>query len=126
MTAERQRSNSRGDIRSDCVVTAGATAAERQRSDSGAIAVRKRSDFRISDIVFIRFFPRSLHEILSVLQSREKYFGTNCTLTLRMYRYIQESKKLRVLIINKDERKSLARKNGNENHTWIWNDSGAQ
>ena len=31
--------------------------------------------------------------------------------------------KLRVLIINKDVRKSLARKNGNENPIWIWNDS---
>ena len=37
--------------------------------------------------------------------------------------YVQEIKKLRVLIINKDERKSLARKNGNENPIWIWNDS---
>ena len=37
--------------------------------------------------------------------------------------YVQESKKLRALIFNKDERKSLARKNGNENPTWIWNDS---
>ena len=36
------------------------------------------------NIVFFRFF-HSLHEILSVLQSREKCFGTNCTLTLRMY-----------------------------------------
>ena len=31
--------------------------------------------------------------------------------------------KLRVLIINKDVRKSLARKNGNENPVWSWNDS---
>ena len=31
--------------------------------------------------------------------------------------------KLRVLIINKDVRKSLARKNGNENLIWSWNDS---
>ena len=31
--------------------------------------------------------------------------------------------KLRVLIINKDVRKSLARKNGNENPIWSWNDS---
>ena len=31
--------------------------------------------------------------------------------------------KLQVLIINKDVRKSLARKNGNENPIWIWNDS---
>ena len=30
---------------------------------------------------------------------------------------------LRVLIINKDVRKSLARKNGNENPIWSWNDS---
>ena len=37
--------------------------------------------------------------------------------------YVQESKKLRALIINKDERKSLARKNGNENPIWSWNDS---
>ena len=33
------------------------------------------------------------------------------------------SKKLLVLIINKDECKSLAHKNGNENPIWIWNDS---
>ena len=31
--------------------------------------------------------------------------------------------KLQVLIINKDVRKSLARKNGNENPIWSWNDS---
>ena len=29
--------------------------------------------------------------------------------------------KLRVLIINKDVRKLLARKNGNENPVWSWN-----
>ena len=34
--------------------------------------------------VFFQFFC-SLHEKLSVLQTREKYFGTNCTLNLRMY-----------------------------------------
>ena len=32
--------------------------------------------------------------------------------------------KLRVLIINKGVHKSLARKNGNENPIWSWNDSG--
>ena len=31
--------------------------------------------------------------------------------------------KIRVLIINKDVRKLLARMNGNENTIWIWNDS---
>ena len=31
--------------------------------------------------------------------------------------------KLQVLIINKDVRKSLTRKNGNENPIWSWNDS---
>ena len=31
--------------------------------------------------------------------------------------------KLRVLIINKEVRKSLAHKNGNENPIWSWNDS---
>ena len=31
--------------------------------------------------------------------------------------------KLQVLIINKDVRKLLARKNGNENPIWSWNDS---
>ena len=35
-TAERQQIDSRGDIRSDCAAKAGATSAERQRSDSGA------------------------------------------------------------------------------------------
>ena len=54
---------------------------------------------------------------------REKYFGTNCTLTLRVYPYVQESKKLRAIIFNKDERKSLALKNGNESPIWSWNDS---
>ena len=32
-------------------------------------------------------------------------------------------KKLQVLIINKDVRKLLELKNGNENPIWIWNDS---
>ena len=32
-------------------------------------------------------------------------------------------KKLQVLIINKDVRKSLACKNGNENPIWSWKDS---
>ena len=31
--------------------------------------------------------------------------------------------KLRVRIINKDVRKSLSRKNGNENPIWCWNES---
>ena len=31
--------------------------------------------------------------------------------------------KLRVIIINKDVRKLLARNNGNENPIWNWNDS---
>ena len=31
--------------------------------------------------------------------------------------------KLRVLIFNKDVRRSLARKNGNENPVWSWNES---
>ena len=34
--------------------------------------------------------------------------------------------KLRVLIINQDVRKSLARKNGNENPIWRWNDSAVE
>ena len=34
--------------------------------------------------------------------------------------------KLRVLIINKDEHESLARKNGNENPIWSWNNSVAE
>ena len=34
-----------------------------------------------------------------------------------------ELKKLRVLIINKDVRKCLARKNGNAILIWIWNNS---
>ena len=40
--------------------------------------------------------------------------------------YVQESKKLRVLKINKDKRKALARKNGNENPIWSWNDSATE
>ena len=32
-------------------------------------------------------------------------------------------KKLRVIMINKDVRKYLARKNGNKNPIWSWNDS---
>ena len=38
-------------------------------------------------------------------------------------RYKPTYDKLRVLIINKDVRKSLARKNGNENPILSWNDS---
>ena len=74
------------------------------------------------NIVFFGFF-RSLHELLSVLQSREKYFGTNCTLTLSMYLLRTRELKLRALIFNKYERKLLARKNGNENPIWRCNDS---
>ena len=37
---------------------------------------------------------------------------------------IQESKKIRVLKINKDVCKSLARKKGNEILIWSWNDPG--
>ena len=39
-------------------------------------------------------------------------------------RYKPTYNKLQVLIINKDVRKLLARKNGNENPIWSWNDSG--
>ena len=38
--------------------------------------------------------------------------------------YIQESKKLQVLIINKEVHKSLVRKNGNEIIVWSWNKPG--
>ena len=38
-------------------------------------------------------------------------------------RYKPTYDKLRVLIINKDVRKLLACKNGNENPIWSWNDS---
>ena len=38
-------------------------------------------------------------------------------------RYKPKYNKLRVLIINKDVSKSLARKNGNESPIWSWNDS---
>ena len=80
---ERQRSNS------------GATA-ERYWCDSGAMMSQvdwgrqQRFDlpFLICCLVLILFssvFFRSLNEILSVLQSRKKYFVTNCTLTFRMY-----------------------------------------
>ena len=44
------------------------------------------------------------------------------TLAIRL-RNKPTGNKLRVLIINKDVRKSLARKNGNENPIWSWNDS---
>ena len=37
-------------------------------------------------------------------------------------RYKPTYDKLRVLIINKDVRKSLARKNENESPIWSWND----
>ena len=79
-------------------------------------------EFLFCLILFTSCFFRSLHEILSVLQSRDIYFGTNCTLICVCTPYVQESKKLGVLIINKDERKALARKNGNENPIWNWND----
>ena len=39
-------------------------------------------------------------------------------------RYKPTYDKLRVLIINKEVRKLLARKNVNENPIWSWNDSG--
>ena len=42
---------------------------------------------------------------------------------LRVLHRISPYDKLRVLIINKDVRKSLARKNGNESPIWSWNDS---
>ena len=74
-------------------------------------------------LYFFQFF-RSLHEILSVLQTREKnsvpIVHQPCVCTP----YVQESKKLRAPIFNKDERKLLARKNGNENPIWSWNESG--
>ena len=38
-------------------------------------------------------------------------------------RYKPTYDKLRVLIFNKDVRKLLARKNGNESPIWSWNDS---
>ena len=38
-------------------------------------------------------------------------------------RYKPTYDKLRVLIINKDVRKSLARKNGNESPIWSWSNS---
>ena len=63
-----------------------------QRSDDepGGLATTTTFLFAFLDLlpcfnlVFFRFFCL-LHEKPSVLQSREKYFGTNCTLTLRMY-----------------------------------------
>ena len=50
-------------------------------------------------------------------------YQNNCTLTLHMCPYVQESKKIRLIIINKDEQKSLTHKNGNDNPIWSWNDS---
>ena len=38
-------------------------------------------------------------------------------------RYKPTYDKLQVLVINKDVRKLLARKNGNESPIWSWNDS---
>ena len=64
------------------------------------------------------FFFCLLQEMLSVLQSFRKYFCTKCTLTLRMYPYVQE-KKIQVFVINKDVRKSLAHNNRNEILIWI-------
>ena len=37
--------------------------------------------------------------------------------------FVPKSLKIRVLIINIDERKLLAHKNGNENPIWSWNNS---
>ena len=45
---------------------------------------------------------------------------TNLLYVPPVYRRV---KKLRVLMINKDVRKSLALKKGNENTIWIWNNS---
>ena len=44
------------------------------------------------------------------------------TLAIRLRNKLTYNK-LRVLIINKDARKYLAHKNGNENPIWSWNDS---
>ena len=53
---------------------------------------------------------------------------TCCSLLLTalaiILRYKPTYNKLRVLITNKDVRKSLARKNGNESPIWSWNNSG--
>ena len=70
-------------------------------------------------IFFSSCFFRLLHEILSVLQTHE-------TLILLMYPLRTREKKIRALIFNKDERKLLARKNGNENPIWSWNDSNIE
>ena len=45
---------------------------------------------------------------------------TNLAYVTLMYRRVT---KIRVLMINKDVRKSLARKNGNGNPIWSWKDS---
>ena len=76
-------------------------------------------------LVFFHQIPffRSLHEILSVLQSCGKCFCTKCTLTLRMHPLCRGEFKKRVLMINKDIRKSLAHKNGNNNPIWRWKNS---
>ena len=79
-----------------------------QRSDSGATEEQQQSDSSGSDWIMIQVDRRRQQRfdlpclsycfvlllfssvfsfaagILSVLQSREKYFGTNCTLTLRI------------------------------------------
>ena len=63
----------------------------------------------------------SLQEMLSVLQSCRKYFLPSVHEPCVCTPYVQESKKLRVLMINKQVRKSLVYKNGNEMIIWIWN-----
>ena len=63
------------------------------------------------------FFPSSLQEILSVMQSCGKYVF-NLAYVPPTYRRV---KKLQGLMINKDVHKSLAPKKGNEIIIWNWN-----
>ena len=51
----------------------------------------------------------------------ENYFVTSVHQPCVCTPYVQESKKLRVIIINRNQRNSLATKNRNEIIIWIWN-----
>ena len=83
-----------------------------------------QSCYCIVFIFFIRLFPpRSQQVILSVLKSYKKVLYQVYTNLLYVPRTYRRLKNLRVLIINKDERKSFESKNRNEILVWSWNNS---
>ena len=75
-------------------------------------------------IVFIRFlFFVPCKKYYQYCNNAENIFVPSVHKPWVRTPYVQESKKLRVRIINKDVRKSLARKKGNDTIIWSWNKS---